>query len=369
MKIGLNQEYCIFLTPPSYSVTTAAGTNQFTALGAVNHYLSGLFIPHYDMQVNRIALCVATTGSQVIRTGMTTNSSGLPNGSGGALTFINSGTTSTFTNNDFTQVTFTDTTLSAGTKYFMAAQTTTFTSTVNLYRTFNNASYGFVPEFPYVADNTSGGVVKRPGLPRLCIGYNNGTFTQWYGEPVSLYGQTQALNTSGTAVASCGCKFNLPYEFYYYKVKAVVVHIAKSGVHSLTLQIYQSDNSTQVTNASSTINSNWYTATGQGLVSFDFGNPVILNSKTNYYIRISAAGTAATGTNVYYTIIAGTALTTANATNAEFMNAYDCVNNFSTTSTGAVYTEYDNARLNCYLVCETFASSYRGTKENGYSGF
>jgi hypothetical protein len=137
----------------------------------------------------------------------------------------------------------------------------------------------------------------------------------------------------------------------------------------LTCQILESDNSTQVTNATSTITAAWSTNTAQGHFCFHFDNNVVIKSNTNYYLKISASGTAAAGTNVQYQRINGAALSTSTSANAEFMNAYDIVNNFSTTSTGSVYTEYDNARLHAYLICESLVSSYRGTKENGYTGY
>ncbi len=370
MKFGISPEYIIMLGAPYGTITGATVNTVSGTLGSANSYVAGLFIAPYDMQVNRLAFVVTSTGSQVITGGMTTvNASGNPNGDGGALTFINSGTTSTLTANTYAQITFANTTLTAGTEYFMAAQTTTFTSSVSVMSTMNNVTFPGLCEYPYNVIRSAGTTTKATGISTICCGYNDGTTTQWYGIPVVVNSQNQALNTSGTAVASTGCKFRIPSNFVYFKVSAVGVTAAKAAGHSLTLQILESDNSTQVTNATSVINANWAGGTANGIYLFYFDAYVTLRSHTTYYIKISAAGTAATGTNIQYHRINGTGLTTSTPANAEFMNAYDIINNFSTTSTGAVYTEYDNARLSCFLICETEADSYRGTKENSYSGY
>lgn len=370
MKLGWPHEHIINLSSPWWTQSTATVTITTAALSATNDYVAGLFVPQYNLQVNRIAFLVTTAGSAVFTGGMATvNASGLPNGDGGALTFINSGTTNTLTANTYSQISFTDTTLTAGTEYFMAARISTFTSTVTVGATMSNGSHGGLLEYPYNAQRIATTSSKQPGFSLMCCGYNNGTETQWYGCPSVVASATQALNTSGTSVASAGCRFKIPSDFYNFYVKAVAIVAAKAATHSLTCQILESDNSTQVTNATSTITAAWSTNTTVGHFCFHFDNGVTLKSNTNYYLKISASGTAAAGTNLQYIRVNGTALSTSTPANAEFMNAYDIVNNFSTTSTGAVYTEYDNARLHAFLICESLIDSYRGAKENGYSGY
>lgn len=370
MKLGWPHEYLINLSSPWWSHSGATVNFTTAALSATNNYVAGLFVPHYDMQVNRVAFLVTTTGSAIFTGGMTTvNASGLPNGDGGALTYINSGTTSTHAANTYSQISFTNTTLTAGTEYYMAAHISTFTSTVTVGSTMNSACHGGLMEYPMNARRIATTSSKQPGFPLVCCGYNDGTTTQWYGCPASITAVSQNLNTSGTAVASTGCKFKIPSNFNEFFVKAVAVVGTKSASHSMTCQILESDNSTQVTNATSTITAAWTTNTGLGHFCFHFNNGVKIKSNTNYYLKLSASGTAGNGTAIQYIRVNGSALSTSTPANAEFMNAYNIVNNFSTTSTGAVYTEYDNARLHAYLICESFVDSYRGTKENGYSGY
>lgn len=371
MKLGWPHEHIINLSSPWWSHSNATVNFTTSGLTATNNYVAGLFLPQYDLQVNRIAFLVTTAGSAVFTGGMTTvNASGLPDGDGGALTYINSGTTATLAANTYSQISFTDTTLTAGTEYYMAAHISTFTSTVTVASTMTAACHGGLLEYPFNARRIGSTSSKTAGFPLMCCGYNDGTTTQWYGCPASINGgANQALNTSGTAVASAGCRFKIPSNFDNFYVKAVAIIGTKAAGHSLTCEILESDNSTQVTNATSTITAAWSTNTSQGHFCFHFDNGVTIKSNTNYYLKISASGTAAAGTNVQYLRVNGNALSTSTPANAEFMNAYDIVNNFSTTSTSAVYTEYDNARLNAYLICESFISSYRGTKENGYSGY
>jgi len=370
MKLGWPHEHIINLSSPWWSHSGATVTITGNVLSATNNYVSGLFLPQYNLQVNRIAFLVTTAGSAIFTGGMTTvNASGLPNGDGGALTYINSGTTATLTSGTYSQISFTATTLTAGTEYYMAAHVSTFTSNVTVGSTMNSGSHGGLLEYPFNSTRVVTTSTKNPGFPLMCCGYNDGTTTQWYGCPASTATANQALNTSGTAVASAGCRFRIPSNFDNFYVKAVAIVGNKAATHSLTCQILESDNSTQVTNATSTITAAWTTNTALGHFCFHFDNGVTLKSNRNYYLKISASGTAAAGTNVSYFRVNGSALSTSTPANAEFMNAYDIVNNFSTTSTGAVYTEYDNARLHAYLICESLVSSYRGTKENGYSGY
>ena len=370
MKLGWPHEHIINLSSPWWSHSGATVTLTTSGLTAANNYVAGLFLPQYDLQVNRIAFLITATGSAIFTGGMTTvNASGLPNGDGGALTFINSGTTSTFAANTYSQISFTNTTLTAGTEYYMAAHISTFTSTVTVGSTMSNGSPGGLLEYPFNSRRIGTTSSKQPGFSLMCCGYNDGTTTQWYGCPASVASVNQALNTSGTAVAATGCKFKIPSNFDNFYVKAVAIVGAKAAGHSLTCQILESDNSTQVTNATSTITAAWSTNTSVGHFCFHFDNGVTIKSNKHYYLKISASGTAAAGTNIQYIRVNGSALSTSTPANAEFMNAYDIVNNFSTTSTGAVYTEYDNARLHAYLICESLVSSYRGTKENGYSGY
>jgi hypothetical protein len=370
MKLGWPHEYIINLSSPWWSHSGATVNLTTAALSTTNNYVAGLFVPHYDLQVNRIAFVVTTVGNSIFTGGMTTvNASGLPNGDGGALTFINSGTTSTFAANTYSQISFADTTLTAGTEYYMAARVSTYTSTVTVATTMSNGSHGGLMEYPMNARRIATTSSKQPGFSLMCCGYNDGTTTQWYGCPSTINAVSQALNTSGTAVASAGCRFKIPSNFSQFFVKAVGIVGTKAVAHSLVCQILESDNSTQVTNATSTINNVWSSSTGLGHFHFHFDNGVVINSNQNYYLKISATGTAGNGTAVQYIRVNGSALSTSTPANAEFMNAYNIVNNFSTTSTGAVYTEYDNARVHAYLICESFVDSYRGTKENGYSGY
>lgn len=369
MKIGWPNEHIINLGSPWFTIIGATPAVTTSALSAVNDYVAGLFVPHYNMQVNRIAFVVTTTGSAIFTGGMTTvNASGLPNGDGGALTFINSGTTSTFATNTYSEISFTDTTLTAGTEYYMAARISTFTSTVTVSSTMTNGLGGLL-EYPMNARRAASTSAKQAGLTTMCCGYNNGTTTQWYGNPASGVPVSQNLNTSGTAVASAGCKFMIPSSFDNFRVKAAVIIATKAAGHNLVCQIFESDNSTQVTNATSVITAAWATTTTIGHFCFHFDNGVIIDSNKVYYLKISATGTAAAGTAVQYIRVNGNALSTSTPANSQFMTAYDIVNNFSTTSTGAVYTEYDNARFQAYLFCESLVESYRGTKENGYVGF
>jgi len=377
MKLGFNQqEYVINLSSPNFPGTAANWSLSPATLSAANHYVAGLFIPLYDMQVNRVAICApaGANGTSTLTIGMTTvqTSDGNPNGSGGALTFINSGTTSSLVASEYNQITIADTTLSAGTQYFIAAQITTLTSNMSLTYVVANGSYFGNLDFPYHVVQSSPLINKGLGGHTLMCGYNNGTYTQWYGTPCSAPRQTIALNTSGTTTSAVGCKFMIPIDFTYINVDAVVLNGAKRNDHKLTVQIMESDRTTQVTNATSIIDTTWTTdEVSPAQLIFPFGTNVILKPYTTYYIKVTASGTAnASGNNTLlnYEIVNGT-LSTSNTAYAEFMNAFDTVNNLYSLSTSDVYTEYVNARLHASLACTFMGHSFRGAKENSYVGF
>jgi hypothetical protein len=360
MKNGLSNEYLINLCNPWFSSTGANTAVSLGPLYGVNRYYAGLFIPPYTMQVNRIALPINSSGVQVVAAGMTTDAGGLPAGSGGALNFINSGSTSVFTTQTYSNVSFTTTTLTAGTPYFMAAQTKVYTSAIHLVSTMNNVTLGGLCEYPYNV-TTGTATTKAAGVSPMLVGFNNGNYTQWYGAPAIASMQSVVVNSVGF---KAGCKFKLNSDFGIINVKAVALSMTRVGGSSSILEIYDSNNTTLL--ATSSIPNLANLATAQGLYYFHFGTTVILNTNKLYYLRIF---TTAQTISLNYSRISGTGLSTSPSSNTEYMNAYDITNNLYTINTSSVYIEYDNARLGALLLCETFGGSFRGTKENGYLGY
>jgi hypothetical protein len=318
MKNGLSNEYVINLSGPYLSTIPTVPSATLHLLSTTNSYVAGVFIPPYTMQVNRIAVPIYTSGVQVIAAGMTTDSGGLPAGSGGALSFINSGSTAVFTNTSYSNISFTTTTLNAGQIYFMAAQTKVHTSRMYVVSTMSAVCMGGVCEFPY--NVTSGtATTKQAGISPMIVGFNNGNYTQWFGAPNVSNIQTLTVNDKGF---KAGCKFRVNSDHDYLTVSAFGLNFQRATGASSICEIYSSDNSTLI--ATSIIPNLANLATPYGNMLFQFGTTVILRTNTNYYARIFTTASTAI---IHYSRISGNGLTTSPSTNTEYMNAYDINNN------------------------------------------
>jgi len=369
MKNGLTNEYLINMVGPNVSYTGANPSFSSLALNNLSYYTGRIFVAPYDMSINRMAFVASTVGNSNLVAGLsTTNSSGQPTLSGTTIVWIASSTISALSL-DYNQVSFNTTTILAGSTVIAAIQPSTITSAHTIVAGITNGTLAATYQFPYGVSRSVTGITAVSNLTNICLGYNNGSYTQWYGNPCVTTPQNQNLNTSTVSIDSAGCEFLIPSSYSYLSIKAVGMLGQKASVHQLTCRIFDSDNSTQINNATSSIATSWSTDTAAGWHFFHFTSAVILNTYKTYYLRFYATGTSASGTALNYIRVASSALSTSNSIAAEFQNAFDITNNFATWTTSAVMTKYTNARASVVLMCETKADSFRGTKENGYVGY
>jgi hypothetical protein len=383
MKIGNNQEYLVHLGTPFDFWGTGPGAFIDYNATSTNFYVASMFIPKYNMSVNRIAFFCSASGTSVMSCGISSSNLalGIPLKTGNSINFLNFGTTQTTVTTDYTQVSFTNTVLKAGNVYFATLQNTArFTG--NSIRTIAGGMSDIL-EFPYyvASQSTSNINAKFNGMTNICLGYNDGSFTQWYGYPCVVNRNTLLINNTSVVSASqtsyAGALISLPPIVNTYFVKGVTATMNKNGGAALLCRIFESDNVTQVTNATSFISTSMCTLTEGASAtprqfSFYFGGPVYLQPNKNYYVRFSGIGsTIASGsqsTLLYYALIQSSAISTSMSV-GEFQNAYSTKNNLILGLGDGTLFVYQNARASITLECQSFVSSFRGTKENGYVGF
>lgn len=390
MKIGNNREYIVNLGSIFDPLTAAASVNSMT-LSQRHRYSAGLFVPKQNMQVNRIAFYANNSATSTITCGIASTdlNIGLPfrtpatDGIATDIIFINSSTSfGQVVTNDYNIVSLTNTNLVAGLTYFAVFQNTfpgTTTSSVSI--GFSAANSRNIISFPYsITSPSAGGTVDARVNTQhsFMLGYNNGSFTQWYGNPFAGWGSTTFNNTTAvTGVAYAGSKINLPPVMKEYAVKGITAQMVKHPGQAILCRIFESDNSTQVANATSLISTTMSTFAFASVLTtrpygFYFGGDVRLKPNKNYYIRFSALGSSITaanfGSSLGYTITQSSAISTSMSV-SQFQNAYSCVNKLIVSTNDGVVFEYQNARPALILECQSFVSDYRGTKENRYVGF
>ena len=126
--------------------------------------------------------------------------------------------------------------------------------------------------------------------------------------------------------------------------------------HTVTCSIYESDATTLVTNATSTV-SFIETGAASGTVNkfiFYFGNVISLYPNRDYYVSFTATGTAASSQYTQIHSVGVAAGTT---------NAFDAVNIVYRKQTSiSGIEEFPDERLQIDLILEQPFGSFRGTK-------
>lgn len=325
----------LIVTTTNYHVD---GSNDPSATGAgnmttLNNYVSRVFTAHENYSVNRVSFRVqaqSSPGSGYTITGGIASydsSTGYPTQSGNAITFLGSGTVgTTFTNGAYHTITLGSTvSLTAGTKYCVAFQTTVVgTGSISISRLVGGYFSGCI--FPAVQNRIGAAAQAKVqgGLncPMLW-GYNNGLYTQWYGAQFTSNDSSTAaftLNRSplGSGSLEVGAQIRLDWNVQEVFIRGIAISRARIALgHTLVLKIYGPDAITQIENASASISSD---QTGAETNSyryrlFTFPQRVRLLPYTNYYVMLSATGTA-TNTNP-------TRIVTLDMTAEERRNAYD----------------------------------------------
>lgn len=296
-------EMMLFSTDLPYR-TGSSGTTQST-LSALNDYFAFIIIPYRDLTVNRVMFRVSTISSPsgiVVTGGIATynTTTGNPTQSGSAISFLGSGTVSSFTaNTTYTISLGADVTLTAGTKYFIAFQITSRTSgsiTVARVWALNN-SYLATAAFPRGSTRIAGTETKSSGgVWAVSHGYNDGVKTIWY-RPLFISYATYQLNRSTSPIyKEVGSKFAIKYDLQEIIINAinVMLQISSTATSSiLTMKIYDSDGQSVIA-TSSMANGDFAVQDVPRYCSFYFEDNVRLIPYKYYYFMISDSAAAGT---------------------------------------------------------------------------
>lgn len=329
--------------PMSQNTNLNFTTKVFNAAGG----LQGTgFTPTKDLTLNRIAFKVTATSSPslTIRAGLMTNVANIP------ISYLSSTTSTTFTTG-YNTLTLSDYTLTAHTRYFAAVECSSYTSgSITVATKIINTIWAEYNE-PSRYDSTA----KATGLGNIIFGYNNGVSTQWYGYPLEST-VARRLNANSASFHEVGAKIKLPYLCYEYRVLGIIVQNAINVNHTITCNIYESDGTTLVQNATATLNQK-ETAVASGSLNkacFLFGSSAILKPKTEYLVSFTCTGTLASSA---YTLIYSAEMF------SDATNVFDAKNTvYYRTNPGDPITDVANERLQIDLVLEQVLGSFRGTK-------
>lgn len=296
-------EICLHGSPLNPSGNPAL-TNT-GAMNAVNDYVSFAFVPNQNLTINRVSFRTNGQSSPVgiVVTGgiaLLDSTTGLPTQSSSVITFIQSGTTSTFTTGANTTITLSsNASLTAGTKYCVAFQITSRTSgSITLNNGFSNTFY--LLSFPCHHQRVAG-VESQIGrsISTLNWGYNDGSSTTWYNFSPEAYaaGSAQSVNRSTAPVYyENGCKICLLMDFDELVISSVTIYALINTNHLSLLQIYDSDGVTALAsgiadgNHHATINDEEWTV-------YYLNKNLTIKPFKYYYIMLSVVLGAATNTN------------------------------------------------------------------------
>ena len=300
-------------TPITASAFTGIGGVATVTQNALNNFVAYSFRAHNTYVVNRVAFHVASTSLPVgiTITGGITNldmTTGNPQASGGPLTFIGSGTTTALPLENYSVITMSDTTLTAGSYYTVAFQVTARTSGTYLMTRNMSARYFSNTGYPTHIQRQAGqgqAKVNNTGASVLLWGYNDGSATTWYNYPFDGTDATtlQLNRVTAPVYAEVGAKISFNYPIQEFLIRGVSVNFIKNNNHSLICKVYGSDGTTQI-GSDVLIGTSMYVFAYPNISNrlFMFKSPLRILPYTNYYFMFNAGGIA-TDTNT--TVLVG----------------------------------------------------------------
>lgn len=367
-------EYIFHIAPPGSSSAIAFVDNTTS-------WVASMIIPQWNQTINRVSFFVYDVNTTNGFTGTAVAGIASVASNGTVDAFIGSGTTAlsipnaatrNATNNNslkYYEVSFSDVAVTAGTPYYVALKLNVI-GTGDI--TFAQQTVSPIYRWPLTQTGTN---VLGLGQGHHMYGYNDGTTTQWYGTP-GFQTQSAQLNASansstlGSTWVELGGLINLPYIAGEYRVRAVSV-LGRLGntAHTVTCKINKADGTTQVENASASVNGNEAAAgTQTNRIVFEFPGVATLYPGQEYRIAFTATGATGANTHIqtwkpfsYATLYDDT------AEMSKYDNAWDVYNKFYTrlTSTSAIDKSYGywSGWLAADLILDSlYSSNRRGAK-------
>lgn len=346
MEIRTNNFDNIFHLGYPFDNNSSSWQQNLNVYNAVGKLAATGFTPTKDLTLNRIGFYVSTTSSPslTIRAGLMTNVANVP------ISYLSSTTSTTFSTG-WNTLTLSDYTLSANERYFAAVECSSYTSgSISVVYNSSLAQWTNILEpSVYLSPN------RVLGLGHIIFGYNDGVSTQWYGLPIGSI-VTRRLNSTSSNFHEIGSKIILPYLCYEYRVLGIILVNTINVNHTVTCNIYESDGTTLVQNATATLKLSEIAATSGSYnrACFLFGTSAILKPKTEYLVSFTCTGTAAASAHTL--IYSGKYF-------SEATNVFDAKNTvYYRTNSGDPITDVADERLKIDLVLEQIVGSFRGAK-------